>query len=201
MELLVKYLRDNIMGKTLYTDELTYTLEEGALEGVYSDQMSFTNLLSSPTGLRFDLFVVSREKVFVVGADKRRGELRKDYSGASHFHYELARRKSTGGITGFMRYVAASFDSVPAEAMASAVFDFQLKDGSVTWEEKEVIYRDMPGIGDSVKPASFEAKCRFYCEDGKARYEYNGVCLDVNPDDGTRSPSSAVIPAFVSKER
>ena len=31
-------------GKTLYTKELIYELENGALQGVYSDQISFSNL-------------------------------------------------------------------------------------------------------------------------------------------------------------
>ena len=38
------------MEKTLYTKELIYKLEDGALQGVYSDQISFSNLKYSQSG-------------------------------------------------------------------------------------------------------------------------------------------------------
>lgn len=200
MDCIAAFLRASVMGKTLYTAPLAYSLEGGALEGEYSDQMSFTNLLVSPTGMRFDLFVVSRERVHFMKDGERAG-LRKDFSGASHFHYELAKRRSSGRVTGFMRYVAASFDAVPAEAMASAVVGMRLENDEVRWAEKEVIYRDMPGADGGFRPAAFEASCRFYLEDGKARYEYDGVCFDVDPGDMSRKPSDAAIPKFVAKEK
>lgn len=201
MDLIVNYLENNIMDRILHTDELVYTLENGALEGVYSDQMTFSNLLRSRTGMRFDLFVVARERLYQTDGSKNRVSLRKDFSAVSHFHYELARRKSTGKITGFMRFVAASSSSVPAEAMASEVRDFRLEGDSVAWVEKEILYRDQPGEGGSHKPVSFEAACRLFCEDGKARYEYDGTCYDVDPADMARTPSSAVYPKFLSRER
>ena len=201
MDDIVDFLRGNIMGKTLHTDELTYSLENGALEGVYSDQMSFANLLASPTGMRFDLFVVSRERIYEMDESGGRSRLRKDFSGASHFHYELARRKSGREVTGFMRFVAASLDDVPAEAMASAVTRMRLDGAVLSWEEKEVVYRDQPSSGDAHRPVVFEAGCRFYLEDGKARYEYDGVCFDVDLTDYSRRPSGSVLPKFIARER
>lgn len=201
MDDLIHFLRGNIMGKTLYTDELTYSLENGALEGVYSDQMSFANLLASPTGMRFDLFVVSRERIYETDGKGGREGLRKDFSGASHFHYELARRKSGGGITGFMRFVAASLDDVPAEGMASAVTRMRLDGGELLWEEREMVHRDQPGSGGGHRPVAFEARCRFFVDDGRAGYEYDGVCFDVDLADLSRRPSDSEIPKFIARER
>lgn len=201
MDEIVLFLRQNIMGKALYTDELTYTLENGALEGVYSDQMSFANLLASPTGMRFDLFVVSRERIYEMDGRGTRSGLRKDFSGASHFHYELARRKSGGEITGFVRYVAASFDDVPAEAMASAVTRMRFDGTALSWEEREVVYRDQPASGGGHRSVAFEARCRFCLRDGKARYEYDGVCFDVDPADFSRRRSDSAFPKFIAVER
>jgi hypothetical protein len=198
---IVDFLRRDIMGKTLYTDELTYSLEGGLLEGVYSDQMSFTNLMASPTGMKFDLFVVSNEKIYEVGGDDRRARLRKDFSGSSHFRYELAKRQSTGRVVGFMRFVSASFDAVPAEAMASSVLGMRLDGGELSWREKEVVYRDQPGVNGATRSVAFEAKCRFFVQDGKARYEYDGASFDVDPDTLARTPSSAACPKFLSRER
>lgn len=201
MQTIVEYLRTNIMGRTLYTDELEYALENGALLGVYSDQMTFSNLSASPTGMQFDLFVVSRERLFESGADGGRGTLRKDFSGASHFRYELARRRSSGAITGFMHFVSSSLDAVPAEAMASVVRDIRLDGTVLSWQEKEMLYRDQPGPEQSWRAVAFEADCRFFVENGKARYEYSGVCLDVDTDDWSRRPSQAALPKFLSKEK
>ena len=200
MNAMLEFLGTAIMGRTLYTDELEYSLEGGALLGVYADQMTFSNLLSSPTGFRFDLFVVSRERLYESGADGGKGALRKDFSGPSHFRYELARRRSTGAITGFARFVSAAMDAVPAEAMASVVEDMRLDANGVSWREREMLYRDQPGPDQSWRPVAFEAECRLFSENGKARYEYNGVCLDIDPKDWSRRPSEAVYPRFLSKE-
>lgn len=202
MRKIVAFLRDRIMGRTLHTDELTYSLEDGALEGVYSDQMTFSNLLHSESGLRFDLFVVSRERLYAKDAGGERGELRKDFSGASLFHYELARRASTGQVTGFMRYVSSSLPGpVPAEAVASTVLGVTLKKDQLSWREREILYRDQPAAGGGHRPVAFEAGCRFFEEDGKARYEYDGVCMDVNPKNFSRIPSTSVYPRFLARER
>ena len=203
MESMTAFLRRRVMGKTLYTGTLSYSLENGALEGVYSDQMSFTNLTTSPTGFQFDLFVVSREKLFHVNPDASRGALRKDFSCASHFRYHLAKRKSTGNVIGVMRYVSASADDIPAEAMASAVETLALdaEGTTLSWREKEIGYRDQPGAGETHRSVAFEAKCRFFLEGDLVAYEYDGVCFDVNPDDFTRTLSQAAIPKFVARER
>ncbi len=194
------FLRSTIIGKTLYTAPLTYSLENGRLEGEYSDQMSFTNLLLSPTGMRFDLFVVSRERIYFM-ADGKRTTLRKNFSGASHFRYELAKRKSTGRITGSMRYLAASFDDVPAEGMTSAVLDLRLENGQARWSEKEAIYRDQPGADGGYRPVAFEADCRVFVENGLAAYAYDGRCFDADPDTFARSPSDTALPIFVAREK
>ncbi len=201
MEKITAFIRSTIAGKNLYTDELSYTLDNGSLEGVYSDQMTFSNVMSSESKIMFDLFVVANEKIYTLDKDNKRGDVRKDYSTVSLFRYELAKRKSTGEITGFMRFVSCGMTAVPAEAMASVVTNMHFDGQQLTWQEKEILYRDMPDMKGGYQPASFEAKCRFFTEGGKARYEYDGLCLEVNPDTWERKKSSAVIPKFLSKER
>lgn len=195
------FLRDRIVGRALHTDELSYSLEDGAIEGIYSDQMTFSRLLSSGSGLHFDLSVVASEKQYLVGKDGRRGALRRDFSGVSFFRYELAKRKSSGDTIGFMRFVSSSLGEVPAEAMASAVHDLRLAGESLSWREREILYRDQPGADGGHKAVAFEAACRLFSEGGKARYEYRGVCLDVDPVTLERRPSAAVFPHFLARER
>ncbi|MCC8181354.1 MAG: hypothetical protein LIP23_10675 [Planctomycetes bacterium] len=195
-----EFLRASVLGRTLYTDELQYTLEKGALEGVYADQMTFSNLYESPTSLQYDLFVVSRERIYHCDTEGNRGELRKDFSGASLFRYHLAHRNSTGEITGYMQFISSSLLAVPAEAMASRVINLQCDGREMKWREEEIIYRDQPGKDGSFLPVSFEANCRLFSEAGKARYEYDGVYLDVDPQSHAKRPSSATYPKILSKE-
>ena len=93
MKEIIDFLEANVNGKTLYTKELVYQLEEGVLEGVYADQISFSNLKYSQSGFQFDMFIVSNEKIWLVGKDGQREALRKDFSGVSLFRFELAKRK------------------------------------------------------------------------------------------------------------
>ena len=44
MKEIINFIEANVDGKTLFTKELVYELENGALQGVYSDQISFSNL-------------------------------------------------------------------------------------------------------------------------------------------------------------
>ena len=37
---IIEFLEENVDGKTLFTKELIYKLENGALQGIYSDQIS-----------------------------------------------------------------------------------------------------------------------------------------------------------------
>ena len=44
MKEVINFIEANVDGKTLFTKELVYELENGALQGAYSDQISFSNL-------------------------------------------------------------------------------------------------------------------------------------------------------------
>lgn len=90
---IIEFLEENVDGKTLFTKELIYKLENGALQGVYSDQISFSNLKYSQSGFQLDMFIVSNEKIWLMGADGQREELRKDFSGVSLFRFEWQSEK------------------------------------------------------------------------------------------------------------
>lgn len=77
MKKIITFLEENVNGRTLVTKELVYKLENGALEGVYSDQISFSNLKYSQSGFQLDMFIVSNEKIWLMGTDGQREKLRK----------------------------------------------------------------------------------------------------------------------------
>ncbi|MFR6273009.1 hypothetical protein [Blautia sp.] len=201
MKEIINFIEANVNGRTLFTEELIYELENGALQGVYSDQISFSNLKYSQSGFQLDMFIISNEKIWLMGEDGQREELRKDFSAVSLFRFELAERKSTNAVTGFFRFVSASGKSVAAEAVVSGIYDVRLEDNVLNLSEDQVLYRDQPIQGERFKPVAFQAEHRFYNEDGKLHYEYNGRCFDVHTETMQRSRSSDTFPPFLSVEK
>ena len=144
MKKIIDFIEENVNGRTLFTKELVYKLEDGALEGVYSDQISFSNLKYSQSGFQLDMFIVANEKIWLMGADGQREELRKDFSAVSLFRFELAKRKSTDTMTGCFRMISASGRNVAAEAVVSGIYDICLENNVLKFSEDQVLYRDQP---------------------------------------------------------
>lgn len=201
MKEIIEFIEANINGKTLYTKELVYELEKGALEGVYSDQISFSNLKYSQSGFQLDMFIVSNEKIWEMGKDGQRDSVRKDFSGVSLFRFELAKRKSTSDVTGCFRFISASGKDVAAEAIVSGIYGVHLDHGVLKLSEDQVLYRDQPIQGECFKPVAFQSEHRFYRKDGKLHYEYDGKSLDVDAKTMRRSGSYDTFPPFISIEK
>ena len=171
MKEIIDFLEANVNGKTLYTKELVYQLEDGVLEGAYADQISFSNLKYSQSGFQFDMFIVSNEKIWLVGKDGQREALRKDFSGVSLFRFELAKRKSTNDLSGAFRFLSASGKDVAAEAIVSGIYDVCLQDGVLKLSEDQALYRDQPIQDGRFKPVAFQAEHHFFVKDKKLHYD------------------------------
>lgn len=193
------FLSQNVNGRTLHTDELVYTLEDGALQGVYSDQISFSNLRRSEHALSIDMFIVSNEKIYEA-AGGGRGPLRKDESAVSLFRYELARRKSTGNVTGCFRFISATGRDVMAEAIVSGVHAVRVEDGVLRLREDQALYRDQHSEGGYC-PAAFSADQRFYLQGGKLHFEYDAHSFGVDPATMQRAAEGDHYPTFHSVEK
>ena len=201
MKEIINFIEMNVDGRTLVTKELVYKLENGALQGVYADQISFSNLKYSQSGLQIDMFIVSNEKIWLVGKYGKREKLRKDFSAVSLFRFELARRKSTNAITGCFRFISASGKNVAAEAIVSGIYDVRIENGVLKLSEDQALYRDQPIQGERFKPVAFQSEHRFYCEDGKLHYEYDGRSFDVDAKTMQRCDSCDAFPPFISIEK
>ena len=180
MKDIINFLEANVNGKTLYTKELIYKLEDGALQGVYSDQISFSNLKYSQSGFQLDMFIVSNEKIWLMGPSGR---------------------KSTNAVTGCFRFISASGKQVAAEAIISGIYDIRIEDDVLKFYENQALYRDQPIQGESFKPVAFQAEHRFYSKDGKLHYEYDGKCFDVDTKTMQRFNSPDIFPPFISVEK
>ncbi|HJF93130.1 MAG TPA: hypothetical protein K8W02_12220, partial [Mediterranea massiliensis] len=119
----------------------------------------------------------------------------------SVFRYELAMRKSTNQMTGYMRCISTTVQNQTMEAVVCGIFDVNFDGKELKWQENQLLYRDNPIGDDNYKPVAFDAKVRFHLDKGKAVFEYLPTLWDVNPDTLAKSLSKDDYPAYISKER
>lgn len=132
---------------------------------------------------------------------KQREELRKDFSSVSLFRFELAKRKSTGDITGFFRFISASGKEVAAEAIISGIYDVRIDGDALKLKEEQALYRDQPIQDDRFKAVAFQSDHKFFMRDGKLHYEYDGRSFDVDTAVMKRLDSADSFPPFISIEK
>lgn len=197
---LVTYMRNYVIGKPLKTDDVIYHLENDTLEGVYSDIMTFSDLLVTETGIQFNMTTVTNEKIYMLDANKKRSGIKKDYTGTSVFQYKLAIRKSSGEITGYMYCLSSTVTDHTMEAVVYGVYDVVLQNNQLIWKEQQLLYRDLPSEENKYRPVAFDPDVRFYLEDGKLRFEYVPKVYDVDVSTLAKTLSEEQYPSFVSKE-
>ena len=76
---IIQFLRENIIGKTLLTS-VAYKLENGCLEGVYNDKMTFSNLVITENGFKFNMTTVTQELIYNLDDKGVRTTIAKDYA-------------------------------------------------------------------------------------------------------------------------
>lgn len=198
---LASYLRETVIERTLSTDDVIYFLDEGKLKGVYSDTMLFSDLMTTENGVKFNMTTVTTEKIWVLNDKGEEKELKKDFCGTSVFRYELALRKSTGEITGFMRCLSSTVRQHTMEGVVYGIYGVKLQNGSLKWKEKQMFYRDTPSEDKCFKPVAFDAEVSFSEENGKLMFEYLPRYFDVDPVSMERTLSLDSYPPFISKEK
>ena len=87
---IIQFLKENIIGKNLFTDDVVYQLDNGKLEGVYSDKIVFSDLAKTENGFGFNMTTVTHELIYNIDGKGSRMTVAKDYTGTSVFRYELA---------------------------------------------------------------------------------------------------------------
>ena len=198
---IIQFLKENNIGKNLFTDDVVYQLDNGKLEGVYSDKIVFSDLAKTENGFGFNMTTVTHELIYNIDGKGSRMTVAKDYTGTSVFRYELAMRKSTNQLTGYMRCISTTVQNQTMEAVVCGIFDVNFDGKELKWQENQLLYRDNPIGDDNYKPVAFDAKVRFHLDKGKAVFEYIPTLWEVNPDTLAKSLSKDDYPAYISKER
>lgn len=198
----IQFLRENIIGKSLFTDDVVYMLDDGKLEGVYSDEMVFSDLITTENGFKFNMTTVTREVLYNLDDNGLRTAIAKDYTGTSVFCYELAMRKSTGQLTGYMRCVSTTVKNPTMEAVVCGIYSVTLVGKELKWTENQMLYRDNPaGGGHGYKPVAFDSEARLYLDNGKVIFEYQPVLWDIDPVTLEKRLSEDRYPSYISKEK
>lgn len=182
MEKVIQFLKSNVIGKVLFTDDIVYKLDNGNLEGIYNDQMVFSNLVRTENGLKFSMTTVTHELIYNLDENGVRSTLVKDFTGTSVFCYELAMRKSTNKLTGYMHCVSTTVQGQTMEAIVCGIYDVALDAQGLSWKENQLLYRDNPVGEAKYKPVAFDSKARIYLDKGKVIFEYLPTLWDVNPN-------------------
>ena len=198
---IIQFLEQNIIGKTLLTDKVVYKLDNGKLEGVYSDKMMFSDLVKTRNGFKFNMTTVTQELVYQLDEKGARTSVAKDYTGTSVFCYELAMRKSTGQLTGYMHCVSSTVENQTMEAVVCGIFDMVFDGNELKWQENQLLYRDNPIGENQYKPAAFDSKARLYLDSGKVVFEYLPVLWDIDPNTLEKRLSKDDYPLYISRER
>ena len=89
---IIQFLEESIIGKTLFTDDVVYQLDNGKLEGVYSDNMVFSDLVKTENGFRFNMTTVTHELIYNVDEKGSRTSIAKDYTGIVSLQQSKIRR-------------------------------------------------------------------------------------------------------------
>jgi len=197
----IQFLEENIIDKALLTDEVVYKLENGNLEGVYNDKMTFSNLVKTENGFRFHMTTVTQELVYNLDENGLRTTIAKDYTGTSVFSYELAFRKSTKQLTGYMRCISTTVQDPTMEAVVYGIFDVNFDGKELKWQENQLLYRDTPIGEGKYRSVSFDSKIRFYLDKGKVVFEYLPTHWDINPDTLEKRLSKDDYPPYISREK
>ncbi len=77
----------------------------------------------------------------------------------------------------------------------------RLDNGVLKLKEEQALYRDQPVQDGRFKAVAFQSEHRFFVENGKLNYEYDGESFNVNTETMQRSISADNFPPFVSVEQ
>ncbi len=200
-EQIIKFIEKHVLGRTLFTDEVIYKLDNGSLEGIYKDELEFSDLVNTENGFKFNLTTKTKELVYNLDNVGNKLSIAKNYTGSSIFSYEFAHRKSSNKITGYMRCVSTTVKNPTMEAVVNGIFDVIIDNNELKWQEQQLLYRDNPIGDDLYKAVAFHSKNRLYLENGKLVFEFLPVLWDVDPDSLELVLAKDDYPPYISKER
>jgi hypothetical protein len=199
-EQVVKFLKQNVMGRTVALPKSTFKLDGDKMEGESEERITYTDFSETADGFSFNAISVTKESRHDLDKNGKRIGPARQVGGTVVDHYEFGERASTKKLTGTIRTVSATTKHQKQDGTVVLVLGVKLAGGKLSWTETQPGYGDFTAAGGKLKPGSIEGKCTFSVVGGKLQTEYLVTRFDVDPDTLQRTPEKNKLPPFVSKE-
>jgi hypothetical protein len=175
----LKFLRGHVIGKTVRTKETVFKYAGGKVEGVTSGSDSFTNLVETPDGFKFDVFSVNRLTNYDLDEAGKRVKPGRNEDAAYLSRYDLTQRKSTGRLVGTSRVVSSTHKTYTAGYTVAVLLE--VSDAGLRSREHTLFYEDFFEVKGRWKPGASETTLRFSLHKGKLRVQGENLQFDVDP--------------------
>lgn len=196
----MKFLKENVLGRTLATPKTTYKWDDNKMEGDYQDQVMYNNFTETTEGFAFDVTSVNKSTVYDLDRQGQRVQPGRDFSGTFVLRYEICERTSTKQLTGIARPIAMTIKAPSPEGTVTLVTGMKVADGKLTWNETLPGYADFAAAKGQYKPGTWSANMSISLVDGKVRIEADQTNFDVDPVTLQRTPAKEKLPILVTKE-
>jgi hypothetical protein len=195
----VKFLKEQVVGKTLASALITSKTDDGKVEGSYEDRATISNFTESADGFEFDVVTESRETLYDLDAAGKRVMPGKDISGVRVWHVQVLERKSSHKLVGLDRLVSSTIKEDPYAGAFSTV-QMEMKDGKLVIKETQGNYADFVAAKGGRNPVAADSVTTLWVEGGKLQARIEQTTFDVDPVTLKRTPTNDKFPPAVTKE-
>ena len=194
----VAFLKKHVIGKTVNLPDAIFDYDAGKVEGVGSSADSFTNLVETDDGFKFDVLSSSKLTNFDLDKDGKRILPGRKEDATYLSRYELTTRRSTGKLVGTCRIVSSNHKTFTA-GYTNAVL-WEVEDDGLKSREQSLFYEDFFAAKGKWKPGASESRFHFHVEEGKLCIDAENLQFDVNPETLERTLSSTEPTRWSSRE-
>jgi hypothetical protein len=196
----IKFLRDHVIGKTVYATPLTTYTDEGRVMVVSDDQTFFSNLVETMDGFGYDLTAVARGTRYERDKAGQFEHPEGSLIAVRVYRYEITERKSSGKLVGFARYISSTNTQPDPFSGTIFVTRMWLEGGALVVQDAQAGYADLVGAGGTAKPGAIDGKYRYTIEKDKLVLHYEQTNFDVDPETLRKTPRADKFPVQISNE-
>jgi hypothetical protein len=175
----LKFLREHVIGKTVASGDTVFKYAGNKVEGVASGSDSFTNLVETPDGFKFDQLSVSKLTNYDLDKNGKRIQPGRNEDGLYLSRYQLTERRSTGHLVGTNRIISSTHKTYTAGYTAAVLME--VREGGIQTREHSIFYDDFFAAKGKWKPGASEGRLRFSLKGSKLRVEGENLQFDVDP--------------------
>jgi hypothetical protein len=184
----VSFLKANVIGKTLELKVLS-KIDRGNVEVEFHRKTTFSNLMESEKGFRFDEIASIRQTNFDLDVNgKRVGEGRR-VDRTVVVHWEVGERLSTGKLVGFGTFAVNTAVSPEGEF---STLTMGMEGDKLVMLRSTGMYSDFFTAGGRFKPGAADTRIEMAVVKGKLERTARETPYDVDPKTMKRTPAGEI---------